>query len=137
LLTIQGYLYQSNVTLSSPRLARVGVAFITLLVMSVAVLDGIGFDFDYQRSIPLLRDIRDNPQAYNQTMAWLRRLRSGNSTNHLAMAGIYRDSLNAEADLRTRQSLYFRWRLRTRPHCNSIRTLAMCGLTSRGCWKPT
>jgi len=105
LLTIQGYLYQSNVTLSSPRLAKVGGAFIALLVMSVAVLDGIGFDIDYQRSIPLVRDIRDNPQAYNQTMTWLRRLRSGNSRNHLAMAGIYRDSLDAETDPRTRQSL--------------------------------
>lgn len=104
-LTLQGYLYQSNVTLSSPRLVKVGVAFIALWVMSVAVLDGIGFDVDYQRSLPLVRDIRDNPQAYHQTMTWLRRLRSGNSRNHLAVAGIYRDRLNAEADPRARQSL--------------------------------
>jgi hypothetical protein len=106
LLTIQGYLHRTNITLSSPKLAKVGVTLISVLVMAVAVLDGIGFDVDYQRSIPLVRAIRDNPQVYSQTMSWLRRLRSGNSKNHLAMAGIHRDSLNTEADPKARQFLF-------------------------------
>jgi hypothetical protein len=106
LLTIQGYLHRTNVTLSSPRLAKVGVTLISALVMAVAVLDGIGFDIDYQRSMPLVRTIRDNPQVYSQTMSWLRRLRSGNSKNHLAMAGIHRDSLSTEADPEARQFLF-------------------------------
>ena len=89
LLSVRQYLYRTQFLLLAPGFSRVLASLTAFMLISVATLDGIGFDVNFMRSVPVLKEVRDNPAVYYQVSYWLRLLRSGNARNRLAMAEIY------------------------------------------------
>jgi hypothetical protein len=89
LLSVRQYLYRTQFRLLAPGFSRVLASLTAFVLISVATLDGIGFDVNFMRSVPVLKEVRDNPAVYYQVSYWLRLLRSGNARNRLAMAEIY------------------------------------------------
>jgi len=105
LITLKARVYRTQLRFESAWLSKAGALIIALLVTTVSVLDGLGFDIVYQRSIPLVRDIHSSPSAYYQTMAFLRVARSLNARTRIAMATLYRLNFDHETDPDVRYSL--------------------------------
>jgi len=105
LITLKARVYRTQLRFESAWLSKASALIIALLVTTVSVLDGLGFDIVYQRSIPLVRDIHSSPSAYYQTMAFLRAARSLNSRTRIAMARLYRLNFDHETDPDVRYSL--------------------------------
>ena len=61
LITLKGRVYRTQLRFESAWLSKASALIIALLVTTVSVLDGLGFDIVYQRSIPLVRDIHSSP----------------------------------------------------------------------------
>ena len=105
LITLKARVYRTQLRFESAWLSKASALIIALLVTTVSVLDGLGFDIVYQRSIPLVRDIHSSPSAYYQTMAFLRVARSLNARTRIAMARLYRLNFDHETDPDVRYSL--------------------------------
>ncbi len=105
LITLKVRVYRTQLRFESAWLSKASALIIALLLTTVSVLDGLGFDIVYQRSIPFVRDIHSSPSAYYQTMAFLRVARSLNARTRIAMARLYRLNFDHETDPDVRYSL--------------------------------
>ncbi|MEM7364282.1 MAG: O-antigen ligase family protein [Pseudomonadota bacterium] len=73
-----------------------GASVVVVALLSVVlVLDAISEELVFQQgAIPVVRDIREDPVSYYETMVTLSTLRSNKSANRIAMATLYRQSFD-------------------------------------------
>jgi O-antigen ligase len=73
---------------------------------ALLALDGVAFALIYEhRGIPFIQSVRNDPQRYFETINWLARVRSGNSSNHFALATLYRKAMDEQTDAAAIRSL--------------------------------
>jgi len=73
---------------------------------TLLALDGLAYALIYEhRGIPLISWVRNDPVRYFETISWLAHNRSGNSSNHFAMATLYRQAMDRQTDADAIRSL--------------------------------
>ncbi|MDK1022884.1 MAG: O-antigen ligase family protein [Gammaproteobacteria bacterium] len=66
---------------------------------TVLALDGVAFALIYEhRGIPFINWVKKDPVRYFDTIHWLAHNRSGNSSNHFALATLYRKTMDKQSD---------------------------------------
>ena len=89
-----------------PALVKAGFFIPATVVCLALVADSLSTSLVYRTEYFPFRDyVLSDEHRYFETMRWLSAIRSGNSTNHIAMATLYRMSMDRQADPQTRTSL--------------------------------
>lgn len=106
LIVLEGQVQTIVLSRSQKRLIQVASVLSGTTVMVVAMLDALSFELVYERKpISTVLNIRQAPGIYFDTVSQLAVVRSGNSTNRLALATLYRSSFDQQSDERARSSL--------------------------------
>jgi O-antigen ligase len=91
---------------------RIGKPFVALILAtlwgswSLLALDALGAALIYKhRGIPFADWVRDDPVRYFDTINWLANHRGANSSNHFALATLYRKAMDEQTDAAAIRSL--------------------------------
>jgi O-antigen ligase len=87
------------------RMALPGLV-ILFIAWGVLVLDAISFGLIYQhKGIPGITWVRKDPGRYFDLVYWLTHISPGNSSNHIALATLYRQTMDQQTDTAAIESL--------------------------------
>jgi len=87
---------------------RISLPGLVLLfgVWGILVLDAVSFGLIYQhKGIPGIHWVRKDPGRYFDLIYWLTQIRPGNSSNHIALATLYRQTMDQQTDTSAIESL--------------------------------
>ena len=106
LITLEGRAIPISLNPVTKNVTQISSVAIIFSLIVVAVLDSLSFELVYEREPRAeILDIRQDPGNYFDTVSFLASVRSGNSTNRLALATLYRSSFDQQVDQRARESL--------------------------------
>lgn len=88
------------------RSSRIMLLAVLILPFSVLYLDGMSYSIVYKQSgLPLVKSIQSDEASTFNAVSYLARIRPGNSVNHLALATLYRKSMDSKHDVAAKKTL--------------------------------